>query len=219
MIVNERVRDYICSLERSRGACLDRIEEEAREQGVPILRKETAAFLETLVASLKPKAILEVGTAVAYSALLMSRAMPEDCRITTIESYEPRIVKAKENLRLAGEERIQLLEGDATDILKTLEGPYDFIFMDAAKGQYLHWLDDILRLLSAGGVLLSDNVLQEGRIVESRFAIERRDRTIHARMREYLFVLTHREDLLSAVLPIGDGLAMSTKLDKTIKNR
>lgn len=198
---------------------MDRIEEEAREQGVPILRKETAAFLETLVASLKPKAILEVGTAVAYSALLMSRAMPEDCRITTIESYEPRIVKAKENLRLAGEERIQLLEGDATDILKTLEGPYDFIFMDAAKGQYLHWLDDILRLLSAGGVLLSDNVLQEGRIVESRFAIERRDRTIHARMREYLFVLTHREDLLSAVLPIGDGLAMSTKLDKTIKNR
>lgn len=219
MIVNERVRDYICSLETSRGACLDHIEEEAREEGVPILRKETAAFLETLVASLKPKAILEVGTAVGYSALLMSRVMPKDCRITTIESYEPRIIKAKENIRLAGEERIQLLEGDAGDILKTLEGSYDFIFMDAAKGQYLHWLDDILRLLSAGGVLLSDNVLQEGRIVESRFAIERRDRTIHARMREYLFVLTHREDLLSSVLPIGDGLAMSTKLEETIKNR
>ena len=138
--------------------------------------------------------------------------MPAECTITTIEKYEPRIPVAKANFKRAGEEsRITLLEGDAEEILKELEGPYDFIFMDAAKGQYIHWLPDILRLLSANGVLFSDNVLQDGDIIESRFAVTRRNRTIHKRMREYLYTLTHSEELTTAVLPVGDGITISTK--------
>ena len=138
--------------------------------------------------------------------------MPADCTITTIEKYEPRIPVAKENFRKAGmEERITLLEGDAEEILQQLDGLYDFIFMDAAKGQYIHWLPMILRLMPAGGILFSDNVLQDGDVVQSRYAVERRDRTIHARMREYLYTLKHTEVLESSIVPIGDGVAISVK--------
>ena len=212
MIVNERITAYINSLEQGNGAVCDAIEEEALSSYVPIIRKETSALLKTLVALKQPKAILEVGTAVGYSALLMSRVMPEDCRITTIEKYEKRIPIAKDNFKRAGKEQcITLLEGDAEEILKTLSGPYDFIFMDAAKGQYLHWLPMLLALLPQGGVLVSDNVLQDGDIIESRYAVERRNRTIHSRMREYLYTLTHMEEFETSVVPIGDGVTISVK--------
>ena len=126
----------------------------------------------------KPMCILEVGTAVGFSALLMSEAAPEGCRITTIENYEKRIPIARENFRRAGkEEQITLIEGDAMDVLKTLEDTFDFIFMDAAKGQYINWLPDVMRLMKNGGVLISDNVLQEGDIIESHYLVERRNRT------------------------------------------
>lgn len=210
MIVNERITDYINSLEKSRGTILDEIAVDARSRGIPIIREETAAFLTSIVALKRPKAILEVGTAVGYSALLMAQAMPQDCRITTIEKYEKRIPEARRNFERAGEtKRITFLEGDAGEWLSKLAGPYDFIFMDAAKGQYLTWLPDLLRLLEPGGVLLSDNVLQDGDIVESRYAVERRNRTIHARMREYLFELTHMECLTTSIVPIGDGVTVS----------
>ncbi|MCI7262790.1 MAG: O-methyltransferase [Otoolea sp.] len=212
MIVNERITAYINSLEQGNGAVCDAIEEEALSSYVPIIRKETSALLKTLVALKQPKAILEVGTAVGYSALLMSRVMPENCRITTIEKYEKRIPIAKDNFKRAGKEQcITLLEGDAEEILKTLSGPYDFIFMDAAKGQYLHWLPMLLALLPKGGVLVSDNVLQDGDIIESRYAVERRNRTIHSRMREYLYTLTHMEEFETSVVPIGDGVTISVK--------
>lgn len=212
MIVNERIADYICSLDPGNGAFLDQVEREARRQEVPIIRKEMSAFLKMLVAAKRPERILEVGTAVGYSALLMSRVMPENCRITTIEKFSPRIQAAKANFLEAGEERITLLEGDAEEILKDLTGPFDFIFMDAAKGQYIHWLPEILRLMPVGGVLLSDNVLQDGDVIQSRFAVERRDRTIHKRMREYLFALTHDSRLQTSVVPVGDGAAVSVKI-------
>lgn len=212
MIVNDRITAYINSLEQGNGAVCDAIEEEALSSYVPIIRKETSALLKTLVALKQPKAILEVGTAVGYSALLMSRVMPENCRITTIEKYEKRIPIAKDNFKRAGKEQcITLLEGDAEEILKTLSGPYDFIFMDAAKGQYLHWLPMLLALLPKGGVLVSDNVLQDGDIIESRYAVERRNRTIHSRMREYLYTLTHMEEFETSVVPIGDGVTISVK--------
>ena len=138
--------------------------------------------------------------------------LPEGTDIITIEKYEPRIPVARRHFEEAGlSDCITLLEGDAGEILKKLEGPFDFIFMDAAKGQYIHWLPDILRLLSANGVLFSDNVLQDGDIIESRFAVERRNRTIHARMREYLYTLTHMPELQTSVVPIGDGVALSVK--------
>ena len=183
MTERERISDYIVSLESGHGELCDAIGREAREDRVPIIRPETAAFLKTLVAATAPASILEVGTAVGYSALLMAQEMRPDCHITTIEKYEKRIPAAKENFKRAGlEERITLLEGDAGEILAKLSGPFDFIFMDAAKGQYIHWLPDVLRLLAPGGLLVSDNVLQDGTILESRFAVERRDRTIHSRM-------------------------------------
>ena len=212
MIVNDRITDYIRSLESSQGSLLDSIEQEAERERVPIIRRETAALLRTLVAALRPARILEIGTAVGYSSLLMCRVMPENCRITTIEKYEKRIPIAKRNFERAGKEPcITLLEGDAEEILGTLSGPYDFIFMDAAKGQYMHWLPQILRLLPSGGVLLSDNVLQDGDIVESRYAVERRNRTIHTRMRDYLYELTHMKEFETSVIPIGDGVALSVK--------
>ena len=212
MIVNERIRDYIHSLEPSQGQLCEEIARAALEKDVPIIKKETAALLKTMVAAKQPRAILEVGTAVGYSALLMAGVMPADCTITTIEKYEPRIPVAKENFRRAGmEDRITLLEGDAEEFLQKLEGPYDFIFMDAAKGQYIHWLPMIMRLLPEGGMLFSDNVLQDGTIVQSRYAVERRDRTIHTRMREYLYTLKHMDELESSIVPIGDGVAISVK--------
>ena len=160
----------------------------------------------------KPTSILEVGCAIGFSALLMSEYGPKDCHITTIEKYEKRIPVARENFRRAGkEEQITLLEGDAAEILGELAGPYDMIFMDAAKGQYIHFLPDVMRLLSPGGILLSDNVLQDGDILESRFAVTRRNRTIHSRMREYLYALKHHPELETVILPVADGVTVSVK--------
>jgi len=210
MVTDERITAYINSLDSGDGELLDQIEREAAASYVPIIRRETAALLKTMVALKRPGRILEVGTAVGYSALLMAKAMPKDAHITTIEKFEKRIPIAEENFKKAGaEHKITLLKGDAGEILAGLSGPYDFIFMDAAKGQYIHWLPDVLRLLAPGGLLMSDNVLQDGTIVESRYAVERRDRTIHVRMREYLYTLKHMEKLETTILPIGDGVALS----------
>lgn len=212
MIVDERMSAFIDSLDKGNTPFLNEIEKYAIETQVPIVRKSMQSLLKFLLAYAKPKNILEVGTAIGFSALLMSEYGPDDCHITTIEKYEKRIPIAKENFKRAnGEEKITLLEGDATEILQQLDGSYDMIFMDAAKGQYIHFLPDILRLLSPGGLLVSDNVLQDGDIIESRFAVTRRNRTIHARMRDYLYELKHHPDLETVILPVGDGVTLSTK--------
>ncbi len=214
MIIDERMAAFIDSLDGGNTAFLDEIEKEALENQIPIVRKSTQSLLKFLLAAKRPANILEVGTAVGFSALLMSQYGPEDCHITTIEKYEKRIPVAKENFRRAGrEDRITLLEGDAAEILQGLTGTYDFIFMDAAKGQYLNFLEDCLRLLAEGGLLVSDNVLQDGDVVQSRFAVTRRNRTIHARMREYLYELKHHPQLETVVLPVGDGVTVSVKTE------
>ena len=214
MIVDNRITEYLHSLETSRGELLDTIEKKAIEDGVPIIRSETAALLRSLTAALRPENILEIGTAVGYSALQMCQVMPANCHITTIEKYEKRIPEAKENFRKAGEEsRITFLEGDADMWLKELKGKqFDLVFMDAAKGQYLNWLALLLDLMPVGAVLISDNVLQDGDVVQSRFAVQRRNRTIHSRMREYLYELKHMEEFETAVIPIGDGVTISTRI-------
>lgn len=212
MINPERLTAFINSLDEGNPAYLNELEKEAKETNVPIIRTETQSLLRTLIASARPGRILEVGTAIGFSALCMSEYAPEGCRITTIEKYEKRIPIARENFRRFGkEERIRLLEGDAADILKGLKEPYDFIFMDAAKGQYLSFLPEVLRLLTPGGLLVSDNVLQDGDILESRYAVCRRDRTIHTRMREYLYEIKHHPELVTSILPVGDGVAVSVK--------
>ena len=212
MIIDERMSAFIDSLDSGNPAWLNEIEKFALETQVPIIRRSMQSLLKFLLKFTKPKSILEVGTAIGFSALLMSEYAPGDCHITTIEKYEKRIPIAKENFRKAGrEDRITLLEGDATEILRELEGTYDVIFMDAAKGQYIHFLPDVLRLLAPDGLLFSDNVLQDGDVLESRFAVTRRNRTIHSRMREYLTMLTHTPELTTSVIPIGDGVSLTMK--------
>ena len=212
MIIEERLSTYINSLDSGNTEFLEKLEQEAIADYVPIIRKDMQSFLKTFLAMKRPKRILEVGTAVGFSALLMCEYADSDVQITTIENYEKRIPIARANFARAGKEnQITLIEGDAQDVLKTLDGPFDFIFMDAAKGQYIHFLPDILRVLESGGVLISDNVLQDGDIIESHFAVERRNRTIHKRMRDYLFTLTHHEQLVTSVLPVGDGITLSVK--------
>ena len=212
MIVDERIITFINSLDTKNSEILEDIEREALADNVPIIRREMQSFLKVLLMVKKPMRVLEVGTAVGYSALLMAGVMPAECTITTIEKYEPRIPVAKANFKRAGEEaRITLLEGDAEEILKELEGPYDFIFMDAAKAQYMNFFPDVLRLLKKGGILISDNVLQDGDIIESHFAVERRNRTIYKRMREYLYVLKNHEELETSIIPLGDGVTLSIK--------
>lgn len=213
MIVEERMVTFIHSLETENSEILETIEKEALDTFVPIIRKEMQSFLKVLLAIKKPKRILEVGTAIGFSAILMSEYAPEDCKIITIEKYEKRIPIALENFKRAGkEDKITLLEGDALEILKEMEDSYDFIFMDAAKAQYISYMPEVVRLLAKDGVLVSDNVLQDGDIIQSRFAVDRRNRTIHSRMREYLYELKHHKLLETSIIPLGDGVALSTKV-------
>ena len=212
MITDERIASFINSFNSDYDDVITAIRKEAEEQEVPIIRREAGEFIKLLMMIKKPVNILEIGTAVGFSAIFMSRFLREEGHITTIENYRPRIEKAKANIRLAqAENRITLLEGDANEILPTLQGSFDLVFMDAAKGQYINFLPELLRLMPAGGLLISDNVLQEGDIVESRYGVTRRNRTIHTRMREYIYTLTHAEQLETSIVPIGDGITLSVK--------
>ena len=211
MIVDERMTTFINSLDPGNPEYLNELEKYALETYVPIIRKDMQAYMKFLLRQCKPKKILEVGTAIGFSALLMSEYAPE-AKITTIENYEKRIPIARENFAKFGrDDRITLIEGDAMEVLPTLDDTYDFIFMDAAKGQYINFLPQIMRLLSKGGLLVSDNVLQDGDIIESKYAVVRRDRTIHTRMRDYLYELKHTDGLTTAILPVGDGVTVSVK--------
>ena len=212
MIVEERMQTYINSLDMGNTPFLQELETKALADRVPIIRRDMQSFMRMLLALKQPKRILEVGTAVGFSTLLMCEYGPGDLEIVTIENYEKRIPIAKANFRKAGREsQITLLEGDAGEILKELEGPFDMIFMDAAKGQYINWLPDVMRLIRNGGVLISDNVLQEGDIIESHYLVERRNRTIYKRMREYLYELKHNPSLITSIIPLGDGVTVSVK--------
>ena len=210
--MDERVATFINSLETENSELLEKIEQEALEANIPIIKKETQSFLKVLLQIKKPMDILEVGTAIGFSALLMSENAPSGCKITTIENFDKRAQVAEANFKRAKKDnQITLIKGDATKVLKELEGTFDFVFIDAAKAQYIYYFPHVLRLLKAGGALVSDNVLQDGDIIESRYAIEKRNRTIHDRMREYLYLLKHHEELTTSIIPLGDGVAISCK--------
>ena len=202
MIVDERIVTYMHSLEKPNNSVLEEIEQQAHIDGVPIIRKEMESFLRVMLTITKPKRILELGTAVGYSAILMSEAIEKDASIITIENYEKRIVQARDNFKKADKEDvITMLEGDS----------FDFVFMDAAKAQYIHFLPEVMRLMKKGAVLITDNVLQEGDIIQSKYVVRRRDRTIHKRMREYLEVVKNHPELETTIVPIGDGITISVK--------
>lgn len=228
MIEKERIAAYLFSLEKDMPDFLDELEQYSIQQGVPIIRKSTQLLLRFLMALHKPQRLLEVGTAVGFSGILMMTFLEKyqpEAHLTTIEKVSYRIAQAKEHIAAAGmSEKITLLEGDAGDILsklceqRGLDGiehrmeQYDMIFMDAAKGQYLHFYPYVKKLLKTGGLLVSDNVLQDGMIVESRYGVNRRDRTIHERMREYLYQLSHDEAFEVITLPMGDGVTLCYKI-------
>ncbi|MGL4363308.1 MAG: O-methyltransferase [Cellulosilyticaceae bacterium] len=179
----------------------------------PIIKPEVADFLKVQLTLLKPSNVLEIGTAVGYSSIFMSHYLPDDGHITTIERFDYMLNKAKQNIKLADRlDKITILEGDASVILPTLEEScYDMIFMDCAKGQYINFLPECIRLLKPNGLLITDNVLHKGTIARSRYLIERRQRTTHSRLRDFLWTITHSDQLISSVIPIGDGIALSYK--------
>jgi len=206
----ERVNSYIRSLESGETPFLEELYAEALNDHIPVIRRELMSFLKTLLLIAGPKNILEVGCATGFSSIFMASSTDDDCYIRTIEIDPEDAEQARGNILRAGlSDRITVICGDASDVLKELEGPYDLIFMDAAKGQYLSWLPEVKRLMKSGSVLLSDNIFREGEILESRFLVERRDRTIHKRMREYLYEITHDPLLATSLLPVGDGAALS----------
>ena len=219
MISNERITAYINSLDTELSSELAALEKEALENNVPIIKKETQGVLKFFLMLMNPMKILEVGTAIGFSALFMSEHTDKACKITTIEKVPMRLVVAEKNLADSSfpyKDKIKLIKGEALDVLKELTakepGQYDFIFLDAAKAQYMSFLPELMKLLPTGGVLITDNVLQDGTVINSRYSITRRDRTIHSRMREYLYTITHMEELQTLILPVGDGIAVSYKL-------
>jgi len=215
MINEERIAAYINSLDRGLSPQLYELEKEAVKAEVPIIGKETQRVIRFLLTLIKPKRILEVGTAVGFSALFMSEHSPADCMITTIEKVPMRLAEARKNLkdeRFPDRGKITLKEGEALGILRELAAAgekYDFIFLDAAKGQYMNFLPELMKLLVPEGILVTDNVLQDGTVINSKFSITRRDRTIHMRMREYLYTITHMDELETLILLVGDGIAVS----------
>lgn len=241
-LINQRLEAYIDYESWNLPVSLKKIYNEAVQDEVPVIRKPVQTFLKTLLKIHKPKNILEIGAAVGFSALLMSEYTDEDTRIITIEKVPARIKKAKENISKYDKYgKIKLIEGDALQIKEELEElrqaekaeevesfeacdiidkakesegleEFDFIFMDAAKGQYPAMLPILLSVLKPGGILITDNILHDGDIIESRYSVNRRDRTIHSRMREYVTMLTHNEGLSTSILPIGDGISLSVKL-------
>lgn len=215
MITDERTATYIESLCGGNSPFLEELEKRAHEDGIPIVRRPAQSLIKYILADKKPQRILEIGAAVGFSSILMAEYGQENARITTIENYEKRIVEAVKNIKASGyEKRIELIEGDAQEIIERLRDEglrYDFIFVDAAKAQYINYLPVCKELLECGGTLLTDNVLFDGDIVQSRFAVRRRDRTIHARMREFLRAVSEDEELVTTILPIGDGMTLSVK--------
>lgn len=189
---------------------LEQLEKIAHEEEVPIIRRQTQNAIRTFLEMTKPRTVLEIGTAIGFSSVFICTY--SDARVTTIENYEKRIPLARQNIKKMGfDDRITLLEGDAQKILPTLEEPYDLVFMDAAKGQYIRFLPEVIRLTRAGGVILTDNVLQDGDLLKSHFTIARRNRTILKRMRDYLKAITDDPRLSTTILPIDDGLAVTVK--------
>lgn len=181
------------------------------ESYAPIVQKSTEQLIVTLLNLIKPKRVLEVGTAVGYSAILMADNLPEDSTIVTIERYKKHADIAVDNVFASGyEKKIKVIEGEAAEVLHWLDGSFDFIFLDAAKGQYIEFLPDILRLLKSGGVILSDNILYHG-MVEDEEKIERRKITIVKRLHMYLEEIMSNEVLTTSIIPIGDGVALSVK--------
>lgn len=207
----ERISSFVRSMAKEDEGELRELYRDAVRRGVPVIRPEARELLKTQLMIKKPKGVLEIGTAVGYSSIYMTGFLPAESKITTLELSEERTAEARANIEHFGRQsQIEVICGDAAETLKTLpDAAYEFAFVDAAKAQYIYYLPEVLRVLKPGSVILSDNILQEGEVLESHFLVEKRNRTIHDRMREYLYVITHDARLETAILPVGDGMAIS----------
>ena len=211
-VTDDNLSSYLRIIQPKYDGVLGEIQEEAIEKQVPIVPHEVARFLSTILSIKKPKEVLEIGTAVGFSASLISGYLQEGGHVTTIDRYELMLKDARVNIKRMGlEDTIKIIEDDAANVLPKLEGPYDVVFLDAAKGQYIQFLPHILRLLPIGGILIADDVLQGGDIARSRFTVPRRQRTIHKRMRNFLWDISHLDCLESCIIPMGDGVVMCCK--------
>lgn len=190
---------------------LREIEKFAKENNVPIIQKEGAKFLEFMVSMKEPKRILELGTAIGYSSILMNKAAKGKCHITTIERDDTMVEYATENIKKYKlENNIKIISGDCLEVLEKLDEKFDLIFMDAGKGHYNHFFPNCLRLLSNDGIIIADNVLFRG-MVASDELVKRRKITIVKRMRAYLDMVSNDKDLITTVIPMGDGIALTKR--------
>lgn len=212
---DERVSNFIFSISKEEDKEILELKETAIKMQVPIIRDETKAFIKYTMHLLKPKKILELGTAIAYSTLVIYKETKDYIeKLVTVENYPIRIKEAKKNIsKYFDKNKIKLVEQDIDDFLRNNENDekYDFIFLDAAKGQYIVWLPYIKQLMKKNSVLIADNIFKDGEILESRFLIDKRDRTIHKRMREFLYTIMHDEDFNTQIFNLGDGLSVSIK--------
>ena len=211
MITNLKVLEYLDIISPVNSQTVEEIRSVAKENYIPIIKRDTENLLKFVLKMQNPKSILEIGCAVGYSAIIMLEN--SDADIVTVEKMPERVEEAKKNIKYANlEDRAKIIEGDAGEILERLVNEnkkFDFIFMDAAKAQYITWLPTVKALLKDKGMIFSDNCLQEGDLLESSFAIRKRDKTIHKRMRDYIYLLLHDEDLESWIFSIGDGVLLS----------
>ncbi|MCQ2529883.1 MAG: O-methyltransferase [Lachnospiraceae bacterium] len=215
MIVDENLTKYLHSLEPEGKPFFEDLRQFAEETGVPIIRREMESFLRLLLHLSKPERLLEIGTGIGYSTLFFADNSESLKEIVTMENYEPRLVEARKNIAEYTKDKtikINLMEGDAAESIKTCSGSYDLIFLDGPKAQYIHMLPTLLELMPVGGLLIADNVLQEGDIIDSRYITPRRQRTIHERMRGFIWEVKHNENLETTMLTVGDGVTVSRKI-------
>ncbi|MDR5658110.1 O-methyltransferase [Serpentinicella sp. ANB-PHB4] len=210
-ITHSYVENYIRSILPDQEGLLKEMEQYANDNHVPIVHKEVAALIKVLTKSVQAKKVLEVGMAIGYSSMIFIESMGKDGHITTIERDDKMYELALNYIEKAGiANQVKIIKEDALEVLKHLEGTYDLIFLDGAKGHYNEFLEDCLRLLKKGGIIISDNILFKG-MVATDDLVTRRKRTIVNRMRDYLSYISHHPKLETSILPIGDGVAISYK--------
>ena len=212
-LVDKSLADYIENIQPLCGGELGKLQRQAYEEGLPIIPNDVARLMSVLLGIMQPKRILEIGMAVGFSSIFMSGFLAEGGSITTIDRYPYMIERARDNFKRFGkEDTIKLIVGDAAEVIRELDEEFDVVFLDAAKGQYINFLPDIVRLTRKGGLIIADDVLQDGRVARERLDVPRRQRTTHTRLNEFLNRISTDKGLRSSILTVGDGVALIQKL-------
>lgn len=187
---------------------LNKVKQDALKRHIPIIMDDTLEVIEKILMQEKPEKILEIGTAVGYSAMCFSKLLSENGKIDTIERESDKVQEAKKNIKLVEvEDKINIIEGDAVEILPKLNDEYDIIFIDAAKGKYPFFLKESMRLIKSNGIILADNILYKGYVMSDYN--KHKQRTAVRNLREYIKEVTENPKIETEILEVGDGLAIS----------